>query len=268
MLVASRGQRWIASARITTHLRSCTTSRQVDTRDPARQSKEQSMGNQSKQTTDGPMPDEKLREFCDKHYNQLLPLMAEKVHQEKLQAVQTRLTYEESSQRNSQTKEKLNSLSQNRATRKEDPEKGGNLAQPPHGSECLRAARRKEKRRTLASGIGKYASTQGEIKREWDAADRANRRQPTHTKEFYDLESGHDRGGHWKSKSKKQKPTTDEEDLSQLWLCEETDLFTPRIRNFDVPKITHMPTNVKTYDGSGDPEDHLKIFQTSAKIER
>ncbi|GJS20364.1 hypothetical protein Tco_0448996 [Tanacetum coccineum] len=29
-----------------------------------------------------------------------------------------------------------------------------------------------------------------------------------------------------------------------------------------------MPTNVKTYDGTGDPEDHLKIFQTAAKIER
>ncbi|GKB89925.1 reverse transcriptase domain-containing protein, partial [Tanacetum coccineum] len=29
-----------------------------------------------------------------------------------------------------------------------------------------------------------------------------------------------------------------------------------------------MPTNVKTYDGTGDPEDHLKIFQTAKKIER
>ncbi|GJZ77726.1 hypothetical protein Tco_0642398 [Tanacetum coccineum] len=52
------------------------------------------------------MPDEELRELCDKHYNQLLPLMAKKVHQEKLQVVQTCLTYEESSRRNSQAKEK------------------------------------------------------------------------------------------------------------------------------------------------------------------
>ncbi|GJV34947.1 reverse transcriptase domain-containing protein [Tanacetum coccineum] len=29
-----------------------------------------------------------------------------------------------------------------------------------------------------------------------------------------------------------------------------------------------MPTNVKTYDGTWDPEDHLKIFQMAAKIER
>nr|GEU34589.1 hypothetical protein [Tanacetum cinerariifolium] len=29
-----------------------------------------------------------------------------------------------------------------------------------------------------------------------------------------------------------------------------------------------MPVNVKTYDGTGDPNDHLKIFQATAKIER
>ncbi|GJY46236.1 hypothetical protein Tco_0435299 [Tanacetum coccineum] len=44
--------------------------------------------------------------------------------------------------------------------------------------------------------------------------------------------------------------------------------FTPRIRYFDFPKKTRMPNNVKTYDGSDDPEDHLKIFQAAAKVER
>ncbi|GKB58475.1 reverse transcriptase domain-containing protein [Tanacetum coccineum] len=29
-----------------------------------------------------------------------------------------------------------------------------------------------------------------------------------------------------------------------------------------------MPSHVKTYDGSGDPEDHLKLFQAAAKTER
>nr|GEU71559.1 hypothetical protein [Tanacetum cinerariifolium] len=46
-------------------------------------------GKESKQTTDGTvgsMLDEKLREFRDRHSNQILPLMAEKFHQEKLQA--------------------------------------------------------------------------------------------------------------------------------------------------------------------------------------
>lgn len=29
-----------------------------------------------------------------------------------------------------------------------------------------------------------------------------------------------------------------------------------------------MPNNVKTYDGSEDPEDHLKSFQIAANVER
>ncbi|GKE21804.1 hypothetical protein Tco_1433316 [Tanacetum coccineum] len=74
-------------------------------------------------------------------------------------------------------------------------------------------------------------------------------------------------GGHWKSKSKKKKSKGDEDDLSQPWVCKEIDLFTPRIRYFDFPKI-RIPSHIKTYDGSEDPEDHLKIFQAAAKTER
>nr|GEW99268.1 hypothetical protein [Tanacetum cinerariifolium] len=59
----------------------------------------------------------------------------------------------------------------------------------------------------------------------------------------------------------------EEDDLSQPCVCEETDAFTPRIRYLDFPK-TQMPSHVKTYDGSEDPEDHLKIFQAAAKTKR
>ncbi|GJX80749.1 reverse transcriptase domain-containing protein [Tanacetum coccineum] len=72
-------------------------------------------------------------------------------------------------------------------------------------------------------------------------------------------------GGHWKSKPKRQKSSI-KDDLSQPWVCEETDPFTPRIRYFDFPK-TRMPSHIKTYDESEDPEDHLKIFQATVKTE-
>ncbi|GJY40116.1 reverse transcriptase domain-containing protein [Tanacetum coccineum] len=61
---------------------------------------------------------------------------------------------------------------------------------------------------------------------------------------------------------------SEDDDLSQPWVCEETDPFTPRIRYFDLPKRTRMPSHVKTYDGSEDLEDHLKIFQAAEKVER
>ncbi|GJS17339.1 hypothetical protein Tco_0411811 [Tanacetum coccineum] len=73
-------------------------------------------------------------------------------------------------------------------------------------------------------------------------------------------------GGHWKSKLKRPNSSI-EDDLSQPWVCEEIDPFTPRIRYFDFPK-TRMPSHIKTYDRSKDPEDHLKIFQSAAKTER
>ncbi|GJV37659.1 hypothetical protein Tco_1410136 [Tanacetum coccineum] len=80
-------------------------------------------------------------------------------------------------------------------------------------------------------------------------------------------ESEDSEGDHWKSKSKRHRSNTYEDDLSQPWTCEERNPFTPQIRHFDFPR-TRMPSHVKTYDGSGDPEDHLKLFQSAAKTER
>ncbi|GKA36362.1 hypothetical protein Tco_0722853, partial [Tanacetum coccineum] len=80
-------------------------------------------------------------------------------------------------------------------------------------------------------------------------------------------ESEDSEGGHWKSRSKKKKSYREEDDLSQPWVCEEVDLFTPRIRYFNFPK-TRMSIHIKTYDGSEDLDDHLKIFQAAAKTEQ
>ncbi|GKF64122.1 reverse transcriptase domain-containing protein, partial [Tanacetum coccineum] len=100
---------------------------------------------------------------------------------------------------------------------------------------------------------------------EFASEKRHNKRASSRTMEAL-LESEGSAGGHWKSKPKRQKSSV-EDDLSQLWVCEETNPFTPRIRYFDFPK-TRMPSHIKTYDGSEDLEDHLKIFQEAAKTER
>ncbi|GJS77333.1 reverse transcriptase domain-containing protein [Tanacetum coccineum] len=55
------------------------------------------------QDLDRPASDAALREYCDRNYHQLLPIIAEKVHQEKVQqeklkAVKARLNFEEASQ--------------------------------------------------------------------------------------------------------------------------------------------------------------------------
>nr|GEW50015.1 reverse transcriptase domain-containing protein [Tanacetum cinerariifolium] len=59
-----------------------------------------------------------------------------------------------------------------------------------------------------------------------------------------------------RSRSKRHK-STDEDDLTRPWMCEEEDPFTSQIRNFKSSQRTQMPNNMKTYDGTGDPKDHV-----------
>ncbi|GKD17032.1 hypothetical protein Tco_1206190 [Tanacetum coccineum] len=128
--------------------------------------------------------------------------------------------------------------------------------------------RKGEARNLVRSYVTWLSKRQREIEREWDAADRANRRRSTRAEEEYLSKTKNDGGGYWKSNSKKLKFTTNEEDLSQPWICKETDPFTLRISNFEFLTRIRMSSNVKTYDGSGDPEDHLKIFHIAVKVER
>ncbi|GJX81536.1 reverse transcriptase domain-containing protein [Tanacetum coccineum] len=71
------------------------------------------MGREKEQTSKNPYrpaSDAALREYCDKHYHQLLPIIAEKVYnekvqQEKLKQVKARLNFEGCSGRNSKIQE-------------------------------------------------------------------------------------------------------------------------------------------------------------------
>nr|GEV40105.1 reverse transcriptase domain-containing protein [Tanacetum cinerariifolium] len=236
-----------------------------------------------KQKTDGPpdfMPDKKLCELCDKHYNQILPLMAEKVHQEKLQGMQTRLTYGESSQRNSQTQEKTQLFESESCDKKKRSKKEkaqckhhvqsvSGSPEPKRGrseSPRKRDSKRKMVFKRLENGVfhrlgDKENGTKPAFKKHH------NKRASSRMTEAFS-ESEDNIGGHWKTRSKKQRSSIEDDDLAQPWVCEETDPFTPRIRYFDLQKMTRMPSHLKTYDRSEDLEDHLKIFQAAAKVKR
>nr|GEY34311.1 reverse transcriptase domain-containing protein [Tanacetum cinerariifolium] len=62
-------------------------------------------------------------------------------------------------------------------------------------------------------------------------------------------------GRYRRSRSKRHK-STNEDELTRPWMCKEEDPFTPQSRNFKSSRKTRMPNNVKTYDETGDPEDH------------
>ncbi|GJZ82320.1 reverse transcriptase domain-containing protein [Tanacetum coccineum] len=214
-------------------------------------------GRNGPQGLEKPMSDEVLREMCDKNYHQLLPLIAKKMQKEKeqkdkLNAVKARLIYgEESGVKIRSYKESHYSESKT----------------PTARTEPRRRRRDRLGRKEPATSARPYSHQRSpQAKRtEVDARRRQQKGTPSRTTSQYS-ESEDSEGGHWKSKSRRQKSNTYEDDLSQPWTCEERNPFTPRIRHFSLPR-TRMPSHVKTYDGSGDPEDHLKLFQSAAKTE-
>ncbi|GJZ12574.1 hypothetical protein Tco_0547804 [Tanacetum coccineum] len=191
-----------------------------------------------------PISDEALREYYNRNYHQILPIITEKVHQEKaqqekLKAVKSRLNFEETSRhsesrtlvRRRDLKERLGPRYVRGRFGSPEPRRGRSESPKKKGSE-----RKTVFKRVSSKKIEELSESEGSA------------------------------GGHWKSKLKRPKSSV-EDDLSQPWVCEETYTFTPRIRYFDFPK-TRMPSHIKTYDGSEDPEDHLKILLSAAKTER
>ncbi|PWA95917.1 reverse transcriptase domain-containing protein [Artemisia annua] len=71
--------------------------------------------------------------------------------------------------------------------------------------------------------------------------------------------------GHWKSRGRRREE--EDEDISLPWRRQKVDAFSKRISDYSDNKKRRMPSNVKTYDGTGDPDDHLKIFESVASIE-
>ncbi|GJX48552.1 hypothetical protein Tco_0273742 [Tanacetum coccineum] len=146
----------------------------------------------SKQITDGPMPDEKLHELCDKIYNQLLPLMAERVHQEKLQGEREKNVFTHLGEREKDVFSRLEPKStshRRQASAKRDASTGRATTDPD---------RRKREARNLVRSYATCSSErQREIKREWYAADRENRKKSTQDEETYLSESENDKGGYW-----------------------------------------------------------------------
>ncbi|GJY50307.1 reverse transcriptase domain-containing protein [Tanacetum coccineum] len=250
-------------------------------------------GRNGPQGMEEPMSDEVLREMCDKNYHQLLPLIAEKMKKEKeqkdrLNAVKARLIYGEESGVKIRNHEESHYSESKTPTARTEPRRrhGGRHSRSPspHTSVFKRLKKnrspspqpRPRKEGGVFERLGRkepVTSARSDSHRRSPQAQRTDvetrrrqqRQTPSRATSQYS-ESEDSEGGHWKSRSRRQKSNTHEDDLYQPWTCEERNPFTLRIRNFSLPR-TRMPSHVKTYDGSGDPEDHLKLFQSAARTE-
>ncbi|GJY51843.1 hypothetical protein Tco_0442690 [Tanacetum coccineum] len=193
----------------------------------------------SQENLNGPTSDAALREYCDKHYH---------------------YTPSPGHQAEEGTSEKDLDLNMS-ATCPKPPEPRRDRSESPR--------KRGPKRTTVFKRLEKGVFHRlGDKEKGTKSASKKNNNKRESSRRTKVISEGEDSaGGHWKSRSKRQKSSIEEDDLSQPWVCEETDPFTPRIRYFDFPK-TRMPSHIKAYDRSKDPKDHLKILHAAAKTER
>ncbi|GJU65214.1 reverse transcriptase domain-containing protein [Tanacetum coccineum] len=223
-------------------------------------------GRNGTQGLEEPMSEEILREMCDKNYHQLLPLIAEKMQKkreqkDKLNATPTTRT--EPRRRHGDRHSRSPSPHASVFKRLKTDRAPSPRLRPRKEGGVFNRFGRKEPATSARSG-SRRRSPQAK-RTEVQPRRHQQKGTPSRTTSRYS-ESEDSEGGYWKSKSRRHRSSTYEDDLSQLWTCEERNPFTPRIRHFSLPR-TRMPNHVKTYDGSGDPKDHLKLFQSATKTE-
>nr|GEV21500.1 reverse transcriptase domain-containing protein [Tanacetum cinerariifolium] len=204
------------------------------------------------QNLGGSISDEALREYCDKNYHQILPIIAKKVHQEKLQqeklkAVKAHLNFEESSRRSElgtpsrmrDLKERFGPRQARSRSRSPDPRRDGSKLPKEKGPEIKTVFKRlekgvfhrlgdKEKSVSAYSRDSKHRSSsssrrdvesyyQGSRSKGTELASEKHRNKRVSSRNTEALpESEGSVGGHWKSRPKRQKSSV-EDDLSQPW---------------------------------------------------
>ncbi|GJS93631.1 reverse transcriptase domain-containing protein [Tanacetum coccineum] len=242
-----------------------------------------------------------IQDFCEEHYEDILPVIMDKIRRDKRKEVHARLDFEESnpSERpkvrdrlrynERHVLDRLGHRRQSAFDRLSDTYSPSTTKSGPDrpNSRDLSHSRSRPRRRDSSNrdrprsrdrsrGVEEsYDNTRSSYGTGTKHGYRGHGDHPRYEKKGRESESPSSRvsesgtsdGGHWKSRSKRHK-STEEDDLAVPWICEEVDPFTPRIRNFKSSRKTRMPNNVKTYDGTGDPEDHVKNFQAAAQVER
>ncbi|GJX41313.1 reverse transcriptase domain-containing protein [Tanacetum coccineum] len=232
-----------------------------------------------------------IQDFCEEHYDDILPIIMDKVRRDKRKEVHARLDFKESSKKGRRAREgSQNSSAGVSPVRHHTPSRRPRVQDSLRYNDGNVFNRLSRRRRSVHERLNDTYSPSMTRSRPSRTSSRdpfrirgrsLSRDRSRHRDRLRDIEESYDgiysQGtrtksesstsdtGHWKSRDKRRK--TLEEDLAVPWSCEDVDPFTPQIRNFRSSRKTRMPNNVKTYDGTGDPEDHLKVFQASAQVE-
>ncbi|GKB97666.1 hypothetical protein Tco_0983803 [Tanacetum coccineum] len=213
----------------------------------------------SQENLNGPASDAALKEYCEKHYDQLLPILAAKMHQEKVQqeklkAVKVRLKFEEVLQhsesgtpsRRRDLKKRLRSKHVRSVSGSLEPRRSRSGSPRKRGSKRKTVFKRLEKGvfhrlEDKERGMSAYSNDsrhhsyyssrrdtescyQSSRPRGTESASKKNSNRRESSRRTEALFEGEDSaGGHWKSRSKRQKSSIEEDDLSQPWAAAKTE---------------------------------------------
>nr|GEU96766.1 reverse transcriptase domain-containing protein [Tanacetum cinerariifolium] len=209
-------------------------------------------------------PTVNIQKFCEEYYEEILPIIMDKVRQDRRKDVHTRLDFKEERVRVQDrlrygNRRMLDQLGHRRQS-------AFDRLSETYSPSTTRSRPRETDSRDPPRG---RSSTHGlNTSREDRPKDREHFR---NIGESYDDSFSHsyrdgNRSRHMKKGGRITNPhyPTCQEVIPATG---EEDPFTPRIRNFESSRRTQMPNNVKTYDGTWDSEDHVKNFQAAAQVE-
>nr|GEW25282.1 reverse transcriptase domain-containing protein [Tanacetum cinerariifolium] len=216
-----------------------------------------------------------IQEFCEEHYDDILPIIMEKVRHDRRKDVHTRLDFGEG------PKERIREDSYYSNTKARVTEPGRVKVQDrlKYGNRHV-LDRLGHRRQSAFDRLSETYSPSTTKSRPQKTDSRDSLRGRSRTRSLTASRDGRHKdreclrstresdSSDGKHQNSRRHQPTDEDDLKRPWMCEEENPFTPRIRNFESSRKTRMPNNVKTYDGTGDPEDHVKVFQAAAQVER
>nr|GEU80153.1 hypothetical protein [Tanacetum cinerariifolium] len=204
---------------------------------------------------DDATPRVNIQDFCEEYYEDILPIIMDKIFRDKRKEVHTRLDFGEGSKEKRIREGSHYSSARTLSTRPDrtssrDRSRGRSrlhMRDSSNGDRPQNKDRSCGVRESYDNSHSSYetGANHGYSYRDRDRSRHVKRGRDSESPLSRASESGSSDGGHWKSKSKRHKPTNGD-DLTMPWMCEEVYPFTPRIR---------------------DPEDHVKIFQAAAQVE-
>ncbi|GJU76549.1 hypothetical protein Tco_1273619 [Tanacetum coccineum] len=171
------------------------------------------------------LPPFDLEEFCEKHYEKLLTIMADKYEQrkkEKLEEVKARLDFGEARKKSTRAQESAYSESRTMSPRRQRRSRS-----PRHNPSVFTRLRRERSRsprheyksntRRESTMFKRLGSRGRSTSVHSDSRQESSRYTENHS------ESEDSEGGHWKSKSRRKKSSVEDDDLSQPWAAAKTE---------------------------------------------